>query len=87
MAVDPVTNPTDADGGPWSFSRALECLRSGGRVRMSSWPHGKYLTLDGGTLCEYSAAYDEPVEMSAIFVWYLLATDWEMVSALSSEGG
>jgi len=54
---------------------------------MSSWPHGKYLTLDGGTLCEYSAAYDEPVEMSAIFVWYLLATDWEMVSALSSEGG
>ena len=84
MAVDPATNPVDALGGPWSFSRALECLRSGGCVRRQSW-----FLLKGGIMIREGQIVRAwmPYSVFPISNADVLADDWEMVSALSPEGG
>jgi len=87
MAVDPATNPVDSLGGPWSFSRALECMRAGGMVRRRSWQmyvlKGYGIRISGGAFVFASM----PTATYPISAADVLADNWEMVSALAPEGG
>jgi len=97
MAVDPATrpvgadvqrpsfyatNPVDSDGGLWSFSRALDCMHGGGKVRKETDPLGYFIFIEGDQI--FDSRGDE---VTHLYAGDILACNWVMVSAIAPEGG
>jgi hypothetical protein len=79
-----------AGSGLSSFGKALEVLKSGGKIRRNCWLAGTYLVVENGVLMLHRNG-SKVQELDSFYLGETLAEDWEQVlesdtQALDSDG-